>query len=509
MLFNTIDFVVFFIFVCSVVAMIRYHKRLQHVFLLSASYFFFYYSSNYLLLLLVFSTVLDYYIAKKIWDIRSDTSVKNNSVKKKILLIISLSGNLGLLGFFKYADFAIMQFNILGNYFDVASEIPFLNIALPIGISFYTFQTISYTVDVYRGKLEPSQSLREFALFVAFFPQLVAGPILRASHFLPQLREKISNADSSVHSKMSGLSQRISRITITGSNLKIGITIMAFGFFKKMFFADNIAPLADQIFLDPVGMESFSIILGALAFGVQIYADFSGYSDIAIGAATILGFKIPMNFNKPYFAVSPSDFWRRWHISLSTWLRDYLYIPLGGNKKSQSREYLNLFAVMFLGGLWHGASWNFVIWGLLHGTYLAIHKAFRNHMAGTHTTRIAKFSKSRLGTAVSIMVTQYFVFLAWIPFRVTNVDFMAYAMHKYVFLDFMTQKTTELVSANKISVFLLGAFLLLSYISYKRDLVRWATNIRLRYWTLLLMSIAISILLLYDGHPEDFIYFRF
>jgi len=357
MLFNTIDFIIFFVIVLAVITIIK-HKKYQHLFLLLASYFFFYYSSNYLIVLLIASTILDYYVGREIFNSESKS-------RKKLLFIASLAGNLGLLGFFKYADFAILQFNILGNSLDLASNIPFLNLALPIGISFYTFQTISYTVDIYRDKLEPSKSLREFALFVAFFPQLVADPIVRASEFLPQLREKISKYEAGI---------RLRQIIIDNSNLKIGITIMMFGFLKKMFFADNIAPMVNSIFSNPVGLDSFSIILATIGFGIQIYGDFSGYSDIAIGAALILGFKIPINFNKPYFATSPSDFWRRWHISLSSWLRDYLYIPLGGNKRSHGRTYFNLAAVMFLGGLWYGASWNFVIWGMLHGVYLAIHK---------------------------------------------------------------------------------------------------------------------------------------
>ena len=266
------------------------------------------------------------------------------------------------MGFFKYADFGISQINHVTESLGIP-EITALGLILPIGISFYTFQTISYTVDIYRGKLEPSKSLWEFALFVSFFPQLVAGPILRASHFLPQLREKISN---------NNITSRLRTITIHDTSLRFGISLMAIGFFKKMFFADNIAPMSNEIFNVPYGLESFTVMLGAIAFGVQIYCDFSGYSDIAIGAATILGFHIPANFNKPYFAVSPVDFWRRWHISLSTWLRDYLYIPLGGNRKGNSRTYTNLITVMFLGGLWHGASWNFVIWGLMHGAYLCL-----------------------------------------------------------------------------------------------------------------------------------------
>ena len=218
MLFNSIDFLIFFILVVGFIGVVKYRK-FQHIFLLIASYFFFYYTSNYLVILLIYSTLMDYFIGKQIWK-------TENIQNKKILLILSLIGNLGLLGFFKYADFAILQFNILGESFNLNSEIPFLNLALPIGISFYTFQTISYTVDIYRGKLKPSNTLKEFALFVAFFPQLVAGPIVRASEFLPQLREKIQEYETS---------GKIRQIIIHNSNLKLGITLMTFGFFKKCF----------------------------------------------------------------------------------------------------------------------------------------------------------------------------------------------------------------------------------------------------------------------------------
>ena len=392
MLFNTIDFVIFFIVVLTTFVAIK-RRTFHHVFLLAASYFFFYYSSNYLITLLIFTTVWDFYFGQLIY--------KTDSIpRRKALLIASLAGNLGLLGFFKYADFAITQFNFMGKYFDIGSNIPMLNLALPIAISFYTFHSITYTVGIYRKQLEPAKTFTEYAIFVAFFPQLVAGPILRAKEFLPQLREKIEG------STVGGIFRQI---VIEKSNLKYGITIMIFGFLKKMFFADNIAPLVNDVFSSPVGHDSLTIMLTTLAFGIQIYCDFSGYSDIALGAAWIMGFKIPINFNKPYFATSPSDFWRRWHISLSTWLRDYLYVPLGGNRKSRVRTYLNLFIVMFLGGLWHGASWNFVIWGILHGTYLAVHKIISDRFPILGNNR---FFRNKIGIVFSIIITQYFVFLA-------------------------------------------------------------------------------------------------
>ena len=490
MLFNTIDFIIFFIIVFTLIVIIK-NRKFQHLYLLFASFFFFYYSNNYLIILLIISIILDFYVGKEIWK-------SKKIINKKILLTLSIIGNLGLLGFYKYADFSISQFNDLGNSLGLAMDIPLLNLILPVGISFYTFQTLSYTIDIYRGKLEPSESLGEFALFVAFFPQLVAGPILRASHFLPQLREKIENLKTNV---------KLRQVVIHSSNLKLGLTIMALGFFKKMFFADNIGLFVDQIFQNPIGLDSFSIILGAIAFGVQIYCDFSGYSDIAIGIAMILGFKIPINFNKPYFATSPSDFWRKWHISLSTWLRDYLYIPLGGNKKSYGRIYLNVLIVMFLGGLWHGAAWNFIIWGMLHGAYLAIHKILINKFPNLQHN---EFFKSKAGKVISIIITQYFVFLAWLVFRIQDLDGVLYSMYKYVVWDFATEQVIQLISLNKFPVILIIIFFIFNFISYKHGHLQNAiSRIKLRYWFSFLGSILILVLIFETGPAQDFIYFRF
>ena len=490
MLFNSIEFIVLFITVCSIFIIIK-NRKFQHLFLLIVSYFFFYYTSNYLVSLLVFSTLLDFYLGRMIGN-------SSNLRNKKILLSISLAGNLGILGFFKYADFGISQINHLSNSLGFPIDTPLLELALPIGISFYTFQTISYTVDIYRGQLTPSKSLREFAVFVSFFPQLVAGPILRAKDFLPQLREKTEKI------KDVGI---IRLIKIQDSNVKLGVTLMAFGSFKKMFIAEHVSLLVDSIFVNPIGLESFTIILGTIAFGIQIYADFSGYTDIAIGAAMILGFKIPRNFNKPYFAISPSDFWRRWHISLSTWLRDYLYIPLGGNKKSPNRTYLNLFVVMFLGGLWHGASWNFVIWGMMHGLYLAIHKIIGNKIP---FLKNHPFFKSKLGILFSIFVTQYFVFMAWIPFRVHDINEMIYSIQKYIFLDFQINETIQLIMSEKISILVMIVFVALHFISYKNgNLPAKISNYPLKYWILFLIGIILTILFFYVGNSEDFVYFKF
>jgi len=489
MLFTTPEFIIFFISVLAVISAIKF-RRFQHLFIVGSSYFFFYFSNNYLITLLIFSTLLDFYIGKAIFAAK-------DKKRKKILLILSLVGNLGLLGFFKYADFAILQFNILGQELNLNPDIPFLNLAIPIGISFYTFQTITYTVDIYREKLKPSDSMWEFALFVSFFPQLVAGPILRASHFLPQLREKISN---------NNISTRLRTITIHDTALRFGITLMAIGFFKKMFFADNVAPMVNEIFNVPYDLESFSVIIGAIAFGVQIYCDFSGYSDIAIGAALILGFNIPANFNKPFFATSPSDYWSRWHISLSTWVRDYVYYPLVfKHRRSSIVVFSSLLFSMLLMGLWHGASWNFLIWGGLHGIFLAVFTILRKK----YYKPTEPFFKSKFGKIFSIIITQYLVFFTFIAFRVQDLDALPYLFYKYLVWDFAINETVQILSHNQIPIILIVGFFILHYISYKKNIVKTLSEIKIVYWMGILLGMMTLILFFYDLSPEEFIYFRF
>jgi len=490
MLFNSIEFVMFFTVVCTTLVLFKI-RQFQIMFLLFLSYFFFYYTSNYLTILLLFTTIWNFYLAKAIWN-------SKNKVKKKYILIINLVGSLGLLGLFKYADFGIEQFNNLAHYVGL-TEIPYLDLILPIGISFYTFQALSYTLDVYRGKLTPSKSFMEFAFFVAFFPQLIAGPILRASNFLPQLREKMIIITTKT---------RVRQALIHSSNLKLGITIMAFGFFKKMFIADNIGPLVNEIYKFPIGYDSFIIMLSTIAFGVQIYADFSGYSDIAIGAALILGFKIPANFNKPFFATSPSDFWARWHISLSTWIRDYLYFPLVFHLRRYDLGII--FSIMFsfmLLGLWHGAGWNFIIVGLLHGSYVAGHTIIRKKFPNVSKL---KFFKSKIGIIISILITQYLVFLAFIPFRSQNIEYMLYTFEKFIIFDFQTSNILPFVMSHKFPILIMTIFFILHFIAYKKtNLIENISKLRLRYWIIILMIILSSIVFFYDGNPIDFIYFRF
>lgn len=488
MLFNSIEFIIFLITVVISLGIVK-NGKFQYIFLLVGSYFFFYFSSNYLVILLIYSTLIDFFIAKRIASTR-------DKFHKKILLIGSLVGNLSILGFFKYYDFAVMQLNWFGDKINLLDEFTILNVILPVGISFYTFQTISYTIDVYRGKLIPSKSFSEFALFVAFFPQLVAGPILRAQQFLPQLREKLLKKSNAFGLK-----------SISESSFRIGVTLIIFGLFKKMFIADNLSPFVDEIFSNPIGLESYQIISATIAFGIQIYCDFSGYSDIAIGTAAILGLKIPPNFIKPYFATSPVNFWHRWHISLSTWLRDYLYIPLGGNKKSKHRTYVNLLLVMFLGGLWHGASWNFVLWGIIHGTYLSIQKIIGDKFP---YLKNSYFFKSKIGKIIGIVFTQYIVFLAWIPFRVSNFEYMMYAMEKYFFIDFIFDNFSHFIFSHKVPFIIIGIFVLIQIISIKqKNILDYVIKLKVIQWSIILLLLILTILFFYNGNNESFIYFKF
>jgi len=478
-LFNSIAFLYFAIIVFIGVMLIR-NKDYQYFFLLVASCFFYWYSSGSILLILLLSILADYYIAKAI----TSSLTKGG---KKFYLILSLIVNLGVLGYFKYTNFFIESINLFLSNFSIAPSMSTLSIVLPIGISFYTFQKVSYILDVYWGYLKAEESLLKFSLYVAFFPQLVAGPIVRAKDFLYQLNKKIK---------------------ITPENAKAGLTLVAWGLIKKVVFADNIAVFANYFFSDPHSYPgSIPVILATLAFGIQIYCDFSGYSDIAIGLARIMGLKLLLNFDKPYFAENVTIFWRKWHISLSNWLRDYLYIPLGGNRKGTKRTYINLMITMTLGGLWHGANWNFLIWGVYHGFILAMHKFFKA-IGVTNVFNIFK----KYSTLVSILITQYFVFFGWLIFRVSNTDYLMYVMKKFVILDFTAwlATTSTIISKFEMSFIFIATFIVLHvYTYFHQDIVEKLSKLKIGYW---LVYIAGMILLLYlfnTGAPTQFIYFRF
>jgi D-alanyl-lipoteichoic acid acyltransferase DltB (MBOAT superfamily) len=344
MLFNSLNFLIFFLVVYGLYGLLSHRK--QNGLLLLSSYFFYGCWDYRFLTLIIVSTLVDYWAGLTIFQ-------SNRPWRRKAALIISLVTNLGILGFFKYFNFFVSSAEDILSWLGLAAEPWRLNIILPVGISFYTFQTMSYTIDIYREKMSPTRNLLNFATFVAFFPQLVAGPIERASRLLPQIEAKR---------------------TITREKVEGGLWLIMWGLFKKAVIADNLAQIVDALFASTEPYSAFAVIVGLYAFAFQIYCDFSGYSDMARGLARCMGIELMVNFNNPYFAVNPSDFWKRWHISLSSWLRDYLYISLGGNRKGTLKTYRNLGLTMLLGGLWHGAAWTFVVWGAYQGLLLIVHR---------------------------------------------------------------------------------------------------------------------------------------
>ena len=345
MTFHSLDFVAFFLIVTAVYW--RLSHEAQNWFLLVGSYLFYGWVEPWFCLLLGGTTIVDWWVALRMGLDREPSS-------RRTWLLVSLISNLTVLGFFKYYNFFVESVAAALGTLGMAVPLPVLNIVLPVGISFYTFQSLSYTIDVYRGRLAPSGSLRDFALFVSFFPQLVAGPIERAEALLPRVQ-----------------APRVFNLVVA----RDALVLMAWGFFKKLVIADNVGIVANRVFSmkDP-GFEM--LWAGVFAFGIQIYADFSAYTDIARGSARWLGFDLMKNFDHPYLAVSPSDFWRRWHISLSSWFRDYLYIPLGGSRHGLPRTLANIMITFVVSGLWHGAAWNFVLWGAFHGLLLVMERVW-------------------------------------------------------------------------------------------------------------------------------------
>ena len=384
MLFNSLAFLVFF--PTFFAAYLATRGRLRLWLTLVASYFFYAWWNWRLLPLLWFQTGLDFFVARRLHGM-TDSSARRR------LLALSLGTNLSLLGFFKYFHFGIESARLALRAVGVDVPEVTLAIVLPVGISFYTFQSMSYVIDVYRGEIEPEPSLLRFATAVAMFVHLVAGPIVRARHLLPQLRsDRVFDAEVAT----AGFEQAL------------------WGFFKKVAIADSLAPLVDPQFAAPALHDGVSLLLAVYLYAFQIYCDFSGYTDIALGLAKVLGYDLGVNFDRPYFATSFSDFWRRWHISLSSWLRDYLYISLGGNRRGVARTYANLLVTMLIGGLWHGASWTFVAWGGLHGLYLVGERALRPALSrGVARLRVPRWAVDLLaGLAVFHAVS-----FAWIFFR--------------------------------------------------------------------------------------------
>jgi len=477
MLFNSFIFFIFLLVILPIFYILP-NKRTKNLFLLIASYFFYGYWDWRFCILLAVTTLTVFFIGIKL-------SVTSEKQKRRNLLIISLIVNLGILGIFKYFNFFISSFSMLSNKFGVSLDYLHLNIILPVGISFYTFQALSYVMDIYRGKLEPTKNFIDFALFVSFFPQLVAGPIERASNLLPQLFVKLKP---------------------TRKQIQQGIVLIITGLFRKVMIGDTAGRIVDQIFAEPNLYMSFELICGLVLFSIQIYADFSGYSRIARGTAKLLGVELMKNFEQPYLSRNITEFWHRWHISLSTWLKDYLYISLGGNRKGNTRTYLNLMITMLLGGLWHGASWNFVLWGGLHGIYLSIHKFILNGKKTTIRYEYKGFL-STVSFIFSILITNILVLFAWLFFRAKD------SLTISIFFDRMIHwKPSELSPRFLIiTVSFVCISLLLDLLEYFTKSHTYILNIPSKYVSagVLTALLIITFAFMFQSDPLPFVYFQF
>ncbi len=395
LIFNSGFFLFLFLGFLLIYNLLSKTDRAKIIFVTLFSFYFYYKSSGVYFLLLIATTLVDFFLAK--WIYHTTTYWKRYT-----LVVVSLVANLGMLGYYKYTNF-------LHEIFSWIANVPFepLDIFLPVGISFFTFQSLSYTLDVFRKNLEPAKNILDYAFFVSFFPQLVAGPIVRAADFLPQIHQPT---------------------IVTKKNLGRAIFLICTGLFKKAVISDYISTnFVDRVFDAPALYSGLENLFAVYGYALQIYCDFSGYSDMAIGIALLLGFHFLENFNSPYQSKNITEFWRRWHISLSTWLKDYLYISLGGNRRGKLRTYLNLFITMLLGGLWHGASFRFVIWGGLHGAALAVDK-FLNGL-----TYFKKFKPGSLNKFIGIVLTFHFVCFCWIFFRASSLEVVGSLLNQIIF----------------------------------------------------------------------------
>jgi alginate O-acetyltransferase complex protein AlgI len=399
MLFCSEKFLFFFIAVFALYWACRWPR--VRVWLLLAASFYFYASWNkWLAVIICVSTAMDYLVARGL----DATPVQ---LYRKFLLGASLTANLGLLVYFKYANFFLASLEQAVNACGGHASLPLLKIILPVGISFYTFEAINYTVDVYRRRVPAEHNLANFMLFITFFPHLVAGPIVRARDFLPQMHRP----------------KRWS-----WPRMQLGAELFLMGLFKKMAIADRMALYADPVFAQPENFGSTAVWMAVIAYALQIYCDFSGYTDMAIGSAHLLGYKLSRNFNMPYLSTNISEFWRRWHISLSSWLRDYLFIPMGGSRGTKWQTSRNLMITMILGGLWHGANWTFVAWGLLHGGYLVIHRAFQSRCK--RFPHLDRMMSTIPGKAAGMALTCMCVCVGWVFFRATTFGAAASMLHR-------------------------------------------------------------------------------
>lgn len=481
MLFNSWQFLIFFPLV--VAAYFLLPGRFRWMLLLGASYYFYMCWKPEYALLLILSTVVDYYTALQMGKTASPR-------KKKFYLGVSLSSNLGILFLFKYFNFLNASARAVFNHFNIFYNVPMFELLLPVGISFYTFQTLSYSIDVYRGRIEPEKHLGLFALYVTFFPQLVAGPIERSTSLLPQFYRH-HNFDR----------QRIIA----------GLQLMLWGFFKKIVIADRLAAYVNQAYNNPAAASGIDLLAATYFFAFQIYCDFSGYSDIAIGTAKVMGFELMENFRRPYLSKSISEFWQRWHISLSSWFKDYLYIPLGGNRVAKWRWCCNLFVVFLVSGLWHGANWTFVVWGALHGFYLV----FALLTADFRGKLLQALRLDRFNSAVKvsrILLTFHLVLFAWIFFRANNLAdaFLIIAKISEAVTGMLRLDMMPAISFIEARALLLLFGLIIFMNCYER--FRRALDVRLsnRYARVAVASLLFWVIMVWGAfNNQQFIYFQF
>jgi alginate O-acetyltransferase complex protein AlgI len=402
LLFCSLPFAAFFSCVFIVYWLLPW-KRARVYLLLAASFAFYACWNEWLAILITFTTMLDYFLARAMEGSASD-------LRRKAMVILSLVVNLGLLCYFKYANFFLRSVEDACRAAGWSASMPLLQVILPFGISFYTFEAINYTIDVYRRKVPAERNLANFMLFILFFPHLIAGPIVRSRDFLPQTR-------------------RTKRWN--WARMELGVQFFLMGMFKKLVIADRLGEyFVKPVFDDPSEFGTTATWLAVVAYALQIYGDFSGYTDMALGTAHLLGYKLAQNFNMPYFAANVSEFWRRWHISLSSWLRDYLFIPLGGSRGSNWQTNRNLMITMALGGLWHGASWTFIVWGILHGLFLTVHRGFRDFCKTR--PRLDYALQSPPGTVLCVLTTFLSVSVGWVFFGSKTFAGAATILHRMV-----------------------------------------------------------------------------
>jgi D-alanyl-lipoteichoic acid acyltransferase DltB (MBOAT superfamily) len=474
-LFNSFEFVVFLPIVLGIYYLLRHRE--QNIFLLAASCFFYASWDWRFLFPLLFSTSIDYVCAARMQFLQEAGAPP---AAKRRYLYLSVTTNLALLGFFKYCNFFVDSFEQLVGHIGLHPSPMTLHIILPVGISFYTFQALSYTIDVYRGELHSTRNFKDFLLAVLYFPHLVAGPIQRAHSLLPQVTRPR---------------------TITPEKIGEGLHLIFAGFFKKIFIADNLSPIVAQVF-SAASPDGFHTAIGVFAFAIQIYCDFSGYTDIARGIAKLMGFEFVLNFDLPYFAVNPSDFWSRWHISLSTWLRDYLYIPLGGNRCGAWKVRRNLMLTMVIGGLWHGAAWNFVLWGFYHGALLTIHRETSPMLKRlAHVLPVGR----RISRAFRVALMFVFTCYGWLLFRATSFHQIS-VMTRSLLHPFTGFDSDLLLKVAVLSAPLL-LIQLVQYATGRKNLLDFGwVPVELRVVT---YSAAAYFFLFLGGQPKSFIYFNF